>query len=345
MSEQSRPLCDSYDVALLDLDGVVYLGTQAVPGAAEALAAARARGMRLAYVTNNASRRPSEVAELLSGLGVPATAEDVVTSGQAAARLLSERLPPGARVLVVGSPALAEEISRVGLEPVTAADPQPAAVVQGYFPDTSWRHLAEATVAIRGGALWVATNTDSTVPSSRGPLPGNGALVAAVALATGTQPEAVGKPRPGLHRESVERTGAAHPLVVGDRLDTDIEGAVAAGVDSLLVLTGVTTPALLLAAPPPHQPTFVAADLSGMLHAYPVVTVDAGTAVCRSFRASVDDGRLTLDGAGDNPIDALRALCKSAWSVSADVSSRPIRIASHEAQAATDSLGLPTGAR
>jgi glycerol 3-phosphatase-2 len=304
---------DEYDVALLDLDGVVYLGTDPVPGAAAALVQVRDGGMRLAYVTNNASRRPGEVAALLSGMGVPARAEDVVTSAQAAGRVLRQRLPPGGSVLVVGSEALADEVRAAGLEAVRSSERLPAAVVQGYGPDVGWRDLAEAAIAVRGGALWIATNTDSTLPSTRGPLPGNGALVAALRVATGAEPEVVGKPRPALHLESVRRTDARRPLVVGDRLDTDIEGAVAAGADSMLVLSGLTTPDMLIGAPPGQRPTYLAADVAGLLQPQPAVDRDTAGATCRGFTARLDGTTLVLSGSGPVALDALRAVCGAAW--------------------------------
>jgi hypothetical protein len=156
----------------------------------------------------------------------------VVTSAQAAVRWLVARLPAGSPVLVLGTDGLAEEVAVGGLAPVRVADTA-VAVVQGLDPATAWTDLAEASVVIRRGGLWVAGNDDSTYPSSRGPLPGNGALVAALVLATGKHPVVVGKPALDLHVASVERVGARRPLVVGDRLDTDVLGAVRAGADSL----------------------------------------------------------------------------------------------------------------
>jgi len=258
-------LVDGYDLVIFDLDGVVYLGTQPVPGAVDAVNRLRQRGTALVYATNNAARRPEEVATALTGLGIPATSDEVLTSPQAAAALLADRLPPGAPVLVVGTEALAAEIEDAGLRPVASADDKPAAVVQGYGPDVGWPELAEACVAVRAGALWVATNADRTLPSPRGPLPGNGSLVAALATALQRQPdEVVGKPAPALFQRAAERTGARHPLVVGDRLDTDIEGAHRAGMDSLLVLTGVTQPADLAEVPPDRRPTYVGKDLTAL---------------------------------------------------------------------------------
>ncbi len=185
----------------------------------------------------------------------------------------------------LGTDALAEEVTDVGLRPVRTADEQPQAVLQGLSQDTGWRDLAEAAVALRAGALWVAGNADSTYPTARGPLPGNGAFVEALAVATGLRPLVAGKPEPALHRESLERVGAQRPLVVGDRLDTDVLGAVRGGTDSLLVLTGVVDRAALLAAPRGSRPTYVASDLRGLLQPHPPAEVDGDTAGCGAAEA------------------------------------------------------------
>jgi HAD superfamily hydrolase (TIGR01450 family) len=260
-----KPLAALYDTALLDLDGVVYRGPDGVPHAVDSLLAAAAAGMRLTYVTNNASRTPETVAAHLVDLGLPAKPEEVVTAAQAVARLIAEQVGKGARVLTIGGEGLRVALQGYGLELVSSADDDPAAVVQGYLPDTSWKDLAEAAYAVERGVPWFAANTDSTMPTARGIAPGNGALVGAVAAATGTWPTVAGKPEPALHRETMIRTGARRPLVVGDRLDTDIEGANRAGVDSLLVLTGVTTLEQLRDVPDLHRPTYVAQDLRGLL--------------------------------------------------------------------------------
>ncbi len=307
-----EPLDTAYDVAMLDLDGTVYLGGVAIPGAAEALRKADAAGMRLAYVTNNAFRTPAAIAELLTSMGVPATQEDVVTSAQAAARLLAERLPPGAPVLVVGGSGLRMALRERGLRPVSTAIDKPQAVVQGYAPDVNYSMLAEGGLAVAAGALFVASNADRTLPSRRGRPPGNGALLAVIATATGVQPLVAGKPEPPLHNESVLRTGARHPLVVGDRLDTDIEAAHRVGADSLLVLTGVTGPAEAVLAPPSQRPTYLAEDLAGLLEPHPSITEKDGAFGCGGWTARLDGDRLKLTGDGER-IDGLRALCAAAW--------------------------------
>jgi len=307
-----EPLDTAYDVALLDLDGVVYLGGAAIPGAAEALRKADAAGMRLAYVTNNAFRTPAAIAALLTSFGVPAAPEDVVTSAQAAARLLAERLPAGAPVLVIGGSGLRMAVRERGLRPVSTAADRPRAVVQGYSPDVSYPMLAEGGLAVAAGALFVASNGDLTLPSRRGRQPGNGSLIQVVATATGIQPLVAGKPEPPLHRESVLRTGARHPLVVGDRLDTDIEGAHRVGADSMLVLTGVTGPAEVVLAPPSQRPTYLAEDLAGLLGPHPAVTELHGAFGCGGWTARPGGDRLELTGDGER-IDGLRALCAAAW--------------------------------
>ncbi len=166
-------------------------------------------------------------------------------------------------MLVTGSAALRSAVEGVGLRVVASSEDRPDAVVQGYSPDLRYADLAEAALAVRAGALWVATNTDSTLPSARGLLPGNGSLVALVATATGRRPIVAGKPQLPMHAEGVRRTGAKNPLVVGDRLDTDIEGANVADTDSLLVLTGVTAAADLVDAPVEHRPTLPSARPDG----------------------------------------------------------------------------------
>ena len=306
------PLDTAYDVALLDLDGVVYLGGTAIPGAAQALRKAESAGMRLAYVTNNAFRTPAAVAALLTSFGTPATAPDVVTSAQAAARLLAERLPAGAPVLVIGGTGLRMAVRERGLRPVSTVADRPQAVVQGYSPDVGYSVLAEGGLAVAAGALFVATNGDLTLPSRRGRQPGNGSLVQVIATATGVQPLVAGKPEPPLHRESVLRTGAKHPLVVGDRLDTDIEGARRVGADSMLVLTGVTHPADAVLASPSQRPTYLAEDLAGLAEPHPDVTSRDGAFSCEGWTARWAQEHLELTGDGER-IDGLRALCAAAW--------------------------------
>lgn len=275
-------LRDRYRALLLDLDGTLYRGDAVIEGGPAALAGG---AQRLVYVTNNASRGPGVVAGHLAELGYAATAEDVVTSAQAAARLLAERLDDGAEVLIVGSDDLAAEVRAVGLRPVRRFDGVvPAAVVQGHSPNTGWPDLAEASYALRADALWVAANTDRTLPNERGLAPGNGAMVAALRAASDREPVVAGKPYPPLLEDALRRAGTRDALVVGDRLDTDIEGAEAVAVDSLMVLTGVSALEELAGLPDEYLPTYVAETLDALNHP-PVVGISSDSAaIARELR-------------------------------------------------------------
>ena len=325
-------LLDRHDLVLADLDGTLYQGRAAIPGAVDAVRAAADRGVRTLYVTNNAARSPGDVAAHLAELGYPAGADDVATSSQAAAALLAEQLSDGAKVLVVGTAALGAEITAVGLTPVDSADGA-TAVVQGLDPQLRYATLAEACIALRAGAVWVACNVDPTLPSERGPLPGNGSLVAVLRTATRLEPQVAGKPAPALMQTAARRVGASAPLVVGDRLDTDIQGGRAAEMATLLVLTGVSDATELLTAPAQARPDYVGADLGALaldpetlaVGPRPGWTVDGGP-----------DG-LVLSGSGD-PLDALRTLCVRHW----DTGGGPPRVRAEgdDAAAALRALGL-----
>jgi len=257
-------LLKEYDALLFDLDGTIYRGEEAVPGADRAVDEARANDTKVRFVTNNASRGPDEVAGHLTDIGISASPDEVSTSAQAAAAVLAEKLQPGTTVLVVGSEALVHEVELKNLTTTRKHSDAVQAVVQGLNKDTSWRDLAEACQSIRAGALWVACNVDPTLPTEFGPLPGNGSLVAALRTATSTEPVVAGKPAIPLMDEAQRSADAKNPLVIGDRLDTDIAGAVAAGLDSLLVFSGVSTPQDLLDAPEDMRPTYIAHDVEAV---------------------------------------------------------------------------------
>lgn len=309
----SEHLAGGYDLVIFDLDGVVFLIDKPIAGAVEAVERLRADATTIAYATNNASRRAVEVAALLTGMGVSAAPAEVLTSAGASAALLAGRLPAGAPVLVVGAEALRAEVRDAGLVPVDSADDGPVAVLQGYGPEVGWRVLAEAALAVRAGAAWVATNTDRTLPSLRGPLPGNGSLVSVLRTALDRDPDVVvGKPQPALFRAAADRSGARRPLSIGDRLDTDIQAAVTAGMDSLLVLTGVSSPADLLSAPEHQRPTFVAADLSALFRPAADARVPVSGDELGGWGLSREGEVVALNGSGD-PVDALRLLCAATW--------------------------------
>ena len=323
LESSTIPLSRAFDLALVDLDGVTYRGPEPVEHAAASLARARTGGMDLAFVTNNASREPEEVAAQLNGLGIEAGVAEVATSAQAAAALLATRLAPGARVLVVGGRGLLTAVRAAGLAVVTSADDAPDAVVQGFAPEVSWRELAEAAYAVQRGAWYVVTNRDMTLPNERGHAPGNGTLVAAVVAATGVQPLSAGKPEPDLFRLAAERRGSTRPLVVGDRLDTDLAGARAAGFPGLHVFTGVSSARDAVLAAAAERPSFIGADLRSLLepHVAPERGPD-GWWVCGDAAARVTAGTFELDPApgpdGGVSVDGVRSACAAAWSAADD---------------------------
>ena len=339
-------LAETHDALMLDLDGTVYLGGQPIDHVAPALARAKQQGARSVFVTNNASRPPVEVAKSLTGMGVAAEPDDVLTSPQAAAVMLTDRHPTGTRVLVIGAPWLAESVTLAGLTPVRLATDEPAAVVQGHSPETGWRELAEACIALRAGADWVACNVDSTLPTDRGLLPGNGAMVAALIAATGLKPRVAGKPERPLLDAAIRLVDSKSPLVVGDRLDTDIACAVAAGSPSLLVFTGVSTTQDLLAAVPEQRPTYLAFDLRGLVEEDHAVRIPAASSTSSSLEWTVttDNGALVLAGHGgtDGAVSdagALRALAmltSRAWASGVTA----VRAQDHAAVAALTRCGI-----
>jgi len=340
-------LASTYDCLLLDLDGTVFRGTRPTTGAVQTLQEVQTRKL---YVTNNASRSADEVASHLRDLGFIASGDDVVTSAQAAARLLAALLPVDSPVLVVGTDALSNEVAAVGLRPVRCYDDGPVAVVQGLSMTIGWPELAEAALAIRSGALWVAANVDPTLPTERGLLPGNGSLVAALRAATGAEPRVAGKPAPQLLTDAAARGDARAPLVIGDRLDTDIEGAHAAGLPSLMVLTGVNTAADAVHAPPGRRPTYIATDLRALhtdgdvlaVGPQPNWRVDVGAAAI-----TVGSGQGLDRGDGDelsgDGLSIVRAVATAVWSAGPDGSSLPIQPADAHAREALRRWSLVRG--
>lgn len=333
-------LTQQHDCLLLDLDGTVFRGHEPTPGAVETLAAVDSR---ILFVTNNASRGAEQVAEHLCELGFTAAPDDVVTSAQSAARMLVEQLPQGAKVLVIGTDALAAEVAHLGLTPVREFADDPVAVVQGHSPETGWTALAEAGLTIRSGALWVAANVDKTLPSERGLLPGNGSMVAALRTATDRDPQVAGKPAPALMADALSRGDFRTPLVVGDRLDTDIAGANAAQLPSLMVLCGVNTAADAIWAAPQERPDYIGEDLRAL-------TADAGAlrvAPHPGWRVDLEEGVVTVRSTGDDPGDALavvRAIAAAVWAADDDRRSSIIRAGDDDARQAVERWSLVAAA-
>ncbi|MFB2583163.1 HAD-IIA family hydrolase [Herbiconiux sp. P15] len=306
------------DTVLADLDGVVYQGPTAIPFAAESLSRVVEAGLRTGYVTNNASRTDAQVAEHLTSFGLTVAPHDVVTSPQAAMRLLTALVEPGATVLVVGGEGLTSEVEKAGLVVTRAASDSPAAVVQGFSPDVGWKQLAEASFALHDPAVhWVATNTDWTIPVAGGIAPGNGTLVSAVHTAVGRLPVVAGKPEVAIFEEAITRFGttAATAAFLGDRLDTDTKGAKRAGLRAIHVLTGIDRAKQLLAAPADCRPDFILDDLRQLFDEYPVTETSkdgtettVGSAVVR-MKGHV----VRIVTPGDSPVDLVRAGCAAIW--------------------------------
>lgn len=313
------PLAEVFDVALVDLDGVARMGDQPIAHATESLNQAHHQGLREVFVTNNASITPEQVASQLAKLGIECTPDDVMSAAIACGALLQTKLAPGAKVLVVGGPGLIEAVKEAGFQVIhssepNAADQNPAAVAMGYSPDIAWSDLAEAAYAVQRGAWFVASNLDKSLPQVRGNAPGNGALVGAVQAATGVTPVSDGKPSPAMYELVVERTGAKKPLVIGDRLDTDLGGARAAGYPGLHVFTGVSSARDAVLAKPEYRPTFVGADLRTLFetHVAPHEGPD-GWWISGDRSARVEGNRLELDSRGPHGIEIVRAACAAVW--------------------------------
>lgn len=327
--ESPHPLASVYDVALMDLDGVCYRGADPVDHADEGVASARALGQRMMFVTNNAAREPQTVADQLTSLGIPTQAHEVMTSSQAAAAILAAELPEGSLVLPVGGAGLRTALLEAGFRLAESADEGPVAVVQGFAPDLGWRDLTEAAFAITAGARYVATNLDATLPTERGMAVGNGSLVAAVTNATGVVPVSAGKPQPEIFRQATAKAGGTRPIAVGDRLNTDLAGARAAGIHGLHVLTGVSDARDVILAAPEERPSYLAVDLRDLSEPHPVPVQGSegwwhcGAVAARlvgprpSFELRVGSRTVDLD-LDDEPVtvslDAWRCLTAAAWS-------------------------------
>lgn len=325
LQSTTTALYEAFDVLLLDLDGVCYLGSKPAPHAAEGLAEAAEHGIRRHFVTNNASRAPEVVAEHLTELDIPTEPSQVLNSAQAGVLLASKLIPAGSKILRIGGAGLTAAIKDAGFEEVTTADAKPAAVVHGFAADVSWKELSEAALAIRyHGAKYVATNLDATLPMERGEMLGNGSLVAAVVHATGVTPVSAGKPEKEIFELAVEMSKATHPVAVGDRLETDILGANNAGIPAFHVLTGVSQAVDICLAEPRMRPAFLGVDLRDLSAVQHEVAEHDGAHQCCDARVagtSIDE--LTIDGApaheylAAQPLDLehYRAFVAHVWAI------------------------------
>lgn len=317
-----KALAADYDAALFDLDGVIYLGPYAVEGIPEALDELRSRGQRLGFVTNNAARTPATVAHHLEELGIKASEADVVNSTQATLRMLAADLPAGAKILAVGTDALAQQLSGAGFVVVHTLEDAPVAVVQGYHPTIEWPRLEDAALAIQAGAAWYATNPDLTRPSERGIVPGLGSQLGVVRNCVDVDPKIAGKPYRPLLDETVLRLGARNPIFVGDRTDTDILGANNVGMDSLFVFTGAHGKADLADAPPDFRPTYIGYDATALLEPKREAEFQGQRYSCGYQEVDFADGVGYLSSrpvTRDEQLDALWAGLQARWRFDVDI--------------------------
>jgi len=313
MEEARSVIWQAYDSLLLDLDGVVYEGANAIGGAVEAINGFLGEGAPIGYVTNNSSRKPETIAEQLSGFGVPCDPRCVISSGQTGVELLAQKIPAGAKVLVVGGEGLRARVIGAGFELVSSSVDQPAAVIQGFSPDVSWRDLSEAAYSIQNGAQWVATNSDWTIPQERGLAPGNGTLVSAVHTAVGILPEVAGKPEPAIFETAVRELALKKPLFVGDRLDTDILGANRAGIDSALVMTGVSTRKELLGVGPDSRPKYILGSLLELQNDYLAPVASKRGYRCGKVSVELLGNKVIVVDGDPRSLDALKAATAVIW--------------------------------
>lgn len=295
---QAPVVLDRYDGLLVDLDGVVYRGDRAVPGAAEALTAVRQRGTPIVFLTNNSARTPDQVVGKLAGVGVDASPNEVLTSGQATAAWLQREDAVGSRAFVIGERGVREALQEAGLELVDDGDEPADLVVVGWDRSVDYDKLRTATLLLGRGARLVATNADRTYPAPDGLWPGAGSILAAVTTASGATPVVVGKPGRPMFEAAAARVGANNPLVVGDRLDTDIAGAAGMGWDSLFVWSGAHQPKDLPWAD--HLPTYAAAGLGLLLRSVPRTRVrPAGTGDADAVERLLATSELSAEGVRD----------------------------------------------
>ena len=315
--QSTAQLSNDHDLALVDLDGVVYRGHLPISYASESLNQLQNQGVTVLYATNNASRTPENVAEQLVGLGIKTEPNKVLTSAQACAINMTKYLPKGAKILVIGGAGLIQAVTSQGFQVVSSAEDNPAAVAQGYSPELGWKDLAEAAYAITGGATHFATNKDLSIPTARGYAPGNGTLVLAVEHATGQSAISSGKPSSLMYQIGIEKAQATAPLVIGDRLDTDLAGAREADIPGLLVFTGVNRIKDTALAPKHLRPSYIGRDLRCLFEAHPnVVATENGYYICNKVSVTMAEGgivKITQGNPDTDLLDIARASIVASW--------------------------------
>jgi 4-nitrophenyl phosphatase len=259
----TRSSLSSLEALIIDLDGVLWRGSEALPGIRDFFAFLRRRGIRFVLATNNASRTEAQLAERLASYDAPVAIEEIVTSSTATAEHLTSLVPIGSRVYAIGMDGLREALTKQGF--VLSEGDGAAAVVVGIDWHVTYEKLKRASLLIRAGAKFVGTNPDATYPAPEGPIPGNGALLAAIEAATSVKPIVVGKPEPILYEQAIHRLRTSLDVIaaLGDRLETDILGGIRAGVKTILVMSGVTTPEQLAASA--YRPDWIFEDILDLM--------------------------------------------------------------------------------
>lgn len=307
--KKSSSIWGKYDTLLCDLDGVIYEGTNAIGGAVETVNSILETGLPVGYVTNNSSRKPETIAAQLEGFGILTKPQDIIGSAKTGVEILATLIPAGAKVFVVGGEGLRSRVIEAGFELVDNSDEKPAGVIQGFDPSVAWTDLAEASYSIANGAKWVATNQDWTIPREKGIAPGNGTLVSAVHTAVGQLPIFAGKPEPAIYKTAVDHFGAKRAIFIGDRIDTDIRGANRAEIDSVLVMTGISTRKEALGVKKEDRPVFIIETMAELLADYDQPKKTKRGFACKGVEVELLGNKVLVTHGDPKSIGALRAAC------------------------------------
>lgn len=307
--KKSAAVWGEYDTLLCDLDGVIYEGKNAIVDSVATINKFVSQGVSVGYVTNNSSRKPETIADQLAGFGIETKAENVISSAKTGVDILATLIPAGAKVLVVGGEGLRSRVLEAGFELVLNSDEKPEGVIQGFDPSVAWTDLAEASYSIANGAKWVATNQDWTIPREKGIAPGNGTLVSAVHTAVGQLPIVAGKPEPAIYKTAFEHFGSKKAIFIGDRIDTDIRGANRAEIDSVLVMTGITSRKEALGLKQEDRPGFIIETMAELLAEYDQPKKTKRGFACKGVEVEMLGNKVLVTHGDPKSIGALRAAC------------------------------------
>lgn len=307
-----KNLLTGYDALLADLDGVIYTENEPIPHATNTINKLK---IPIAYLTNNASRSPQQIATHLKNIGINQP-KNIITSVQAAIKILQQHVKPNTKILTIGSEYLKQQITQANFTPINQHNEKPQAIIQGFDPNINWKDLAQIAYATQNNNIpWVATNSDLTIPQKNGLAPGNGSLIATITNTTHKTPLIAGKPKPTLFHIANQQLQTNNPLMVGDRLDTDILGANNANIHTALVLTGVNTAWDALTAPNKQQPTYLIENLQQLTQNYPKIVKKNNKHYCENSWAQITNHKLTTNFNPQQPykLNLARAICAAWW--------------------------------